>query len=139
MIFVISSFTHYLSLQVGNAKEELLQWHAENMKNNPNILLATDRCGAGIIQAIGYFGLGMNVSPRDFKDFRKCIVEITNPGHEVVKFYLFYERWRRGEVEMVGQHIENLKSVFVSYIWFRFFFLLLNLGNCPLRNDQNLT
>ncbi|KAJ6317258.1 hypothetical protein OIU76_012908 [Salix suchowensis] len=85
-------------VMVSNAQEELLQWHAENAKNNPNIIHATERCAAGIIQAIGNFSLGPNVSPRDIGDFQKCKVEIYNSCHEVVKFYLFYERWRRAEV-----------------------------------------
>ncbi|KAL5568706.1 hypothetical protein UlMin_025281 [Ulmus minor] len=99
-------------VMVSNAQEELLQWHAENMKNNRKIIRATERCAAGIIQAIGSFGLGPNVSPRDIRDFQKCKVEIVNPGYEVVKFYLFYERWRRAEVEKSEEHIENLKSKF---------------------------
>ncbi|XP_048325402.1 sucrose-phosphatase 2 [Ziziphus jujuba] len=108
------SIPEVYGVMVSNAKEELLQWYAENMKSNPYILRATDRCAAGIIQAIGYFGLGTNVSPRDIKDFQKCKAEIINPGHEVVKFYLFYERWRRAEVEMAGQHMQNIKSFFYS-------------------------
>ncbi|XVF82666.1 hypothetical protein PTKIN_Ptkin16aG0066900 [Pterospermum kingtungense] len=99
-------------VMVSNAQEELLQWHAENAKNNPNIIHSTERCASGIIQAIGKFSLGPNVSPRDIRDFRKCRVNIFSPGHEVVKFYLFYERWRRAEVEKSDQLMENLKSSF---------------------------
>ncbi|KAF3434361.1 hypothetical protein FNV43_RR25464 [Rhamnella rubrinervis] len=99
-------------VMVSNAKEELLQWYQENTKNNPNILQANERCAAGIIQVIGNFGLGPNVSPRDIKDFQKCKLEITNPGHEVIKFYLFYERWRRAEIEMSERHMQNLKASF---------------------------
>lgn len=94
-----------------------MQWYAENAKNSPNVLQANERCAAGITQAIGYFCLGPNASPRDIKDFQKCQLEIINPGHEVVKFYLFYERWRRAEIEMSEQHLQNLKSTFVSFIW----------------------
>ncbi|XVF82664.1 hypothetical protein PTKIN_Ptkin16aG0066900 [Pterospermum kingtungense] len=101
-------------VMVSNAQEELLQWHAENAKNNPNIIHSTERCASGIIQAIGKFSLGPNVSPRDIRDFRKCRVNIFSPGHEVVKFYLFYERWRRAEVEKSDQLMENLKSSFYS-------------------------
>lgn len=103
--------------QVGNAQEELLHWYAQNAKSNPLILHATERCAAGIIQAIGNFHLGPNVSPRDIKDFQKCKVNIFSPSYEVVKFYLFYERWRRAEVEKSEQYMRNLKSVFVSVIW----------------------
>ena len=115
-IVVISSIADFLTIQVSNAKEELLQWYEENAKNNPNILQSNERCAAGIIQAIGNFGLGPNASPRDIKDFQKSKVESTNPGHEVVKFYLFYERWRRAEIEMSERHMQNLKSTFVSFI-----------------------
>ena len=102
-----------LNLQVSNAQEELLQWHAENAKNNPNIIHSTERCASGIIQAIDKFSLGPNVSPRDIRDFRKFRVNIFSPGHEVVKFYLFYERWRRAEVEKSDQLMQHLKSSFV--------------------------
>lgn len=92
------------------------------MKNNPNIIHATERCAAGIIQAIGRFGLGPIVSPRDVMDFQKFNVENINPVYEVVKFYLFYERWRCAEVQKSEHHLQKLKSMFVS---FTFFFLVL--------------
>ncbi|XWS08169.1 hypothetical protein CRYUN_Cryun41cG0057400 [Craigia yunnanensis] len=101
-------------VMVSNAQEELLQWHAENAKNNPNIIHSTERCASGIIQAIGKFSLGPNVSPRDIRDFRKFRVNIFSPGHEVVKFYLFYERWRHAEVEKSDQLMQHLKSSFYS-------------------------
>ncbi|TQD73887.1 hypothetical protein C1H46_040589 [Malus baccata] len=91
-----------------------VMWYAENASDNPNMLHATERCAAGIIQALGHFHLGPNVSPRDFKDFRKCKVEMSSPAHEVVKFFLFYERWRRAEVEKSEEYIQNLKPVFHS-------------------------
>ncbi|XP_022765605.1 sucrose-phosphatase 2-like isoform X1 [Durio zibethinus] len=99
-------------VMVSNAQEELLQWHAENAKNNPNIIHASERCASGIIQAISKFTLGPNVSPRDIRDLRKCRVNNFSPGHEVVKFYLFYERWRRAELEKSDQLMQNLKSSF---------------------------
>lgn len=99
-------------VMVSNAQEELLQWHAENARNNPNIIHATERCAAGIIQAIGNFSLGPNVSPRDIRDFQKCKVEIFNSSHEVVKFYLFYERWRRAEV---AKNMQTPKLIFFPF------------------------
>lgn len=101
------------NLQVSNAQEELVQWYAENARGNPQIIYATERCAAGIIQAIGNFSLGPNVSPRDIRDL-KLNREILSPSHEVVMFYLTYERWMRGEIENSDQYIQNLKSVFVS-------------------------
>ncbi|KAK9290884.1 hypothetical protein L1049_009063 [Liquidambar formosana] len=105
------SIPEVYGVMVSNAQEELLQWHAENAKNNPNIIHATERCAAGIIQAIGHFRLGPNTSPRDVTDLSDCKLENVNPGHEVVKFYLFYERWRRAEVEHSELHMEKLKAV----------------------------
>ncbi|KAK7290474.1 hypothetical protein RIF29_04923 [Crotalaria pallida] len=95
---------------VSNALEELVQWYAENARGNPQIIHATDRCAAGIMQAIGNFSLGPNVSPRDISDlmFKR---KILSPGHVVVMFYLFYERWRRGEVENSEPNIQNLRSI----------------------------
>lgn len=98
-------------VMVSNAQEELLRWHAENAKNTPTIIHATERCAAGIIQAIGHFNLGPNTSPRDVPDLSACKLENVNIGHEIVKFYLFYERWRRGEVENSELSIANLKAV----------------------------
>ncbi|KAL2326641.1 hypothetical protein Fmac_025699 [Flemingia macrophylla] len=98
---------------VSNAQEELLQWYEENARVNPQIMHATERCAAGIMQAIGNFSLGPNLSPRDITDSmfnRKALT----PSHEVVMFYIFYERWRRGEVENPEQCIPNLKSIFHS-------------------------
>lgn len=105
-------------LEVMNAQEELLQWYAENMKDKSNIIHATERCAAGIMQAIGKFGLGSNDSPRDINDFQKFRVKITIPDHQVVKFYLIYEKWLRADIEKSEQLFQNLKSVFVCFILF---------------------
>jgi len=91
-----------------------LQWYKENGKSNPKIIHASERCAAGIIQAIGHFNLGPNVSPRDIADLSTCKLEKFNPGHEVVMFYLLYERWRRAELENSELIIENLKRITVS-------------------------
>lgn len=109
-----------MNMQVGNAQEELLHWYTQNAKTNRRILHATERCAAGILQAIGYFHLGPNVSPRDIKDFQKCKVNIFSPAYEVVKFYLFYEKWRRADVEKSEQYLHNLRSIFVSVIHLSF-------------------
>ncbi|KAG7600201.1 Sucrose-phosphatase-like N-terminal [Arabidopsis suecica] len=97
-------------VMVSNAQEELLEWYAENAKENPNIIHANERCAGGIIQAIGHFKLGPNLSPRDVSDFLECKADNVNPGHEVVKFFLFYERWRRGEVENCETYTASLKA-----------------------------
>eukprot|EP00262_Sarcandra_glabra_P011758 TRINITY_DN2894_c0_g1_i1.p1 TRINITY_DN2894_c0_g1~~TRINITY_DN2894_c0_g1_i1.p1 ORF type:complete len:424 (-),score=64.43 TRINITY_DN2894_c0_g1_i1:164-1435(-) len=96
-------------VMVSNAQEELLQWHAENAKNNPKIIHATERCAGGIIQAIGHFKLGPNTSPRDV-DFTIFNMENVNPGHEIVKFYILYERWRHAEVGSYQHYTQDLKD-----------------------------
>ncbi|KAK4478811.1 hypothetical protein RD792_014354 [Penstemon davidsonii] len=98
-------------VMVSNAQEELLQWHAANAKNNPKVIHATERCAAGIIQAIGHFNLGPSTSPRDVTDLSDSKMESFDPAYEVVKFYLFYERWRRAEVENSELYLANLKAV----------------------------
>ncbi|KAL1828274.1 hypothetical protein DCAR_0207472 [Daucus carota subsp. sativus] len=98
-------------VMVSNAMEELLQWREENAKNNPKILLATERGAAGIIQAIGNFGLGSSISPRDRVDLSEFGSKTLCPDHEIVMFYLFYERWRRAEVENTEQSLHKLRSI----------------------------
>jgi sucrose-6F-phosphate phosphohydrolase len=99
-------------VMVSNAQEELLQWHAENAKNNPKIIHASETCAAGIIQAIGHFSLGPSTPLRDVINLSDSKLENLNPGHEVVKFFLFYERWRRAEVENSEAYIASLRASF---------------------------
>ncbi|XP_019108099.1 sucrose-phosphatase 2 isoform X2 [Beta vulgaris subsp. vulgaris] len=99
-------------VMVSNAQEELLKWHEVNAKSNQNILHASERCAAGIVQAIGHFGLGHCISPRDEMDSLEYSKDRINPGLEVVNFYLACEKWQRGEVEKSTQFIQNLKSKF---------------------------
>lgn len=112
-----------MSLQVSNAQEELLQWHTLYAKNNPKIIHAKERCAAGIIQAIGHFNLGPSISPRDVTDLSDSKLENFDPAYEVVKFYLFYERWRLAEVENSELYLANLKAVCVC-LTFSFLFQL---------------
>lgn len=99
-------------VMVINAQEELLEWHAQNAKNNEKILHASERCASGIIQAIGHFGIGPCVSPRDELASSKCTKEQMHPGLEVVKLYLAFERWLRADVEKSEQSMQKLKSNF---------------------------
>ncbi|XP_015064702.1 sucrose-phosphatase 1 isoform X2 [Solanum pennellii] len=98
-------------VMVSNAQEELLQWHAANAKDNPKVIHATERCAAGIIQAIGRFNLGPSTSPRDVTDMSDSKMENFVPAYEIVKFYLFFEKWRRGEIENSDLYLANVKAV----------------------------
>jgi len=98
-------------VMVSNAQEELLKWHAENAKDNPRIIHATESCAAGIIQAIGHFNLGPSSSPRDVMDSSDAMPEKFEPGHEIVKFFLFLERWRRAEMEFSELYLAGLKAL----------------------------
>ncbi|KAG0469939.1 hypothetical protein HPP92_016639 [Vanilla planifolia] len=98
-------------VMVSNAQEELLKWYADNGKDNPKIIHAGERCAAGIIQAIGHFGLGPNSSPRDTKDLWNCKLDNFTPEYDVVLFYLLYERWLRAEVENSVTAIQNMKKI----------------------------
>ncbi|PSS15836.1 Sucrose-phosphatase [Actinidia chinensis var. chinensis] len=98
-------------VMVSNAQEELLQWHAENAKNNPKVIHATERCAAGIIQAIGHFNLGPSKSPRDVMDSSDSVPENFEPGHDIVRFFLFLERWRRAEMEYSELYLAGLKAL----------------------------
>jgi len=97
-------------VMVSNAQEELLQWHAENAKDNPKVIHATERCAAGIIQAIGHFKLGPNISPRDV-EFPYVKDAPFKPTAAIVKFYVLYEKWRRADVPKAVSVIEYFKSI----------------------------
>jgi len=103
-------------VQVSNAQEELLAWHAQHAKNNQKIVHASERCASGIIQAIGHFGLGPSVTPRDDLTFSNHMKKQMHPALEVVKLYLYCERWLRGDVENCEQVMQTLKSNFVCAI-----------------------
>ncbi|XP_027176070.1 sucrose-phosphatase 1 [Coffea eugenioides] len=105
------SIPEVYGVMVSNAQEELLQWHAANAKDNSKIIHATERCAAGIIQAIGHFNLGPSVSPRDVTDLSDSKLDDFDPAYEVVKFNLFFERWRRAEVEKSELYLANMKAV----------------------------
>lgn len=108
------SIPEVYGVMVGNAQEELLQWHAANAKDNPKIIHATERCAAGIIQAIGHFNLGPCISPRDLGSFTD-VLENSDPAREVVRIYLFLEKWRRAEIDKSDLFLGNLKLTSCPY------------------------
>ncbi|KAG0482705.1 hypothetical protein HPP92_010789 [Vanilla planifolia] len=98
-------------VMVSNAQEELLKWHADNAKDNTMVIHASERCAAGIIEAVGHFGLGPNESPRDVEDLSTCKQETFTPEHKLILLYLFCERWQRGEVDNSVTVMQNMKKI----------------------------
>ncbi|KAL8130000.1 hypothetical protein V2J09_019155 [Rumex salicifolius] len=97
-------------VMVSNAQEELLEWRAQNAMNNENIIHATRRCAAGIVEAMDQFRLGPSIPLRETTELLES--KATNPGYEVVKFYLLYEQWRRAEVQKPEILMKLMKSNF---------------------------
>jgi hypothetical protein len=65
------------------------------------------------MEAIEHFKLGPNVSARDLElPYPK--LDIIKPAKVVVKFYVLYEKWRRGEVRKSSSLLQYLKSIAVS-------------------------
>lgn len=90
---------------VGNAMEELIQWHEKNAKDNANVFRATERCAAGIIQAMQHFNFTPNTPPRDLnwqelsKKDTQPEDELSRVAPEIVEYQLYLEKWFRGQIE----------------------------------------
>jgi hypothetical protein len=99
---------------VGNAMEELLQWHAQYEGDKSHIFLAKKRCAAGILQAMQHFDLQPNVSPRDYEldllpGGQGPKLGVLAAAHEVVEYLLLMEQWIKGDVENSDTVFNRLK------------------------------
>ncbi|KAL5555367.1 hypothetical protein UlMin_037603 [Ulmus minor] len=111
-------------LSQGAGKRQALAYLLKKFKTEGKLLVNTLVCGDsrnnvelfsipdvhGVMVAIGHFHLGPNISPRYVIDFSECSLENVNHGHEMVKFNLFYEKWRRGEIDYNMVYIASLKA-----------------------------
>ncbi|KAJ6906864.1 hypothetical protein NC652_024309 [Populus alba x Populus x berolinensis] len=66
-----------------------------------------DVCAAGIIQAIGNFSLVQMFLQEILETFRNAKWKFSNSSHEVVKFYLFYERME--DVQKLAKNMQTPK------------------------------
>jgi hypothetical protein len=100
---------------VENAQDELRQWHAQQVGDKSHIFCATERCAAGIIQAMQHFGLQPNVSPRDravpitVHDRLAPKIDAVAVAHEVVEYLLLLEQGLRGDVGGSSEVFRRLK------------------------------
>uniref|UniRef100_A0A7I4EZU5 Sucrose-phosphatase n=1 Tax=Physcomitrium patens TaxID=3218 RepID=A0A7I4EZU5_PHYPA len=100
---------------VANAKDELLQWHADQVGDKSHIFVATENCAAGIIEAMKHFGLEPNVSPRDRTvplSVHDKLVPKADAGaaaREVVEYLLLTEQWLRGDISASEEVFRRLK------------------------------
>lgn len=100
---------------MANAQDELLQWHSDHVGDKSHILVATERCADGIIEAMKHFNLQPNVTPRD----RSVPLSVhdklaPNPdagavAREVVEYLLLTEQWLRGDIDASEQAFRRLK------------------------------
>lgn len=108
-------------LQVGNAMEELLQWHSQHTGDKSHIFLATERCASGILQAMQHFDLQPNVSPRDHplalvgKKKGPHKVDAVAAAHEVIEYLLLMEQWLKGDVDSTDEVFNRLKLSLVCF------------------------
>lgn len=108
--------------------EELLEWYEKKGEQNNKIVLATERCAGGIVQALGKFKLGPHLSPRDRMgpDGIQPLVTMSENGkpvgsgfaqREVVEFNTFFEKWMNGEVPNSAETFQRLTGVIVSPLY----------------------
>ena len=88
---------------VGNAMEELVQWY-DTQKETGHIFRASERCAAGIMQAMGHFKFHPWVSPRD-QGGGKGVgdgeeVGVAAVQREIVSTNISIEKWLNGDVEV---------------------------------------
>lgn len=100
---------------MANAKDELLQWHSDQVGDKSHVFVATERCAAGIIEAMKHFNLQPSVSPRD-RSVPLSVHDKLSPkanagavAREVVEYLLLTEQWLRGDVDASDQVFRRLK------------------------------
>ena len=100
---------------MANAQDELLQWHADHVGDKSHIFVATERCAAGIIQAMQHFDLQPNVTPRD-RSVPLSVYDRLAPkadagavAREVVEYLLLAEQWLRGDIDASDEAFRRLK------------------------------
>lgn len=100
--------------------EELIEWHEKHAKDNAKVFRATERCAAGIIQAMQHFQFIPNISPRDLswqelsKKDKQPEDETSRVAYEIVEYQLYLAKWLRGQVANDDSGFWRLKHTLVS-------------------------
>nr|PNR33960.1 hypothetical protein PHYPA_023776 [Physcomitrium patens] len=97
---------------VGNAMDELRQWHSDLQVDKSYIFEAEERCAAGILEAMQHFNLQPNVSPRDIfpPHYGGSQLSLSTVAHVVVEYVLLMEQWLKGGVANNDDVFGRLKS-----------------------------
>jgi hypothetical protein len=105
---------------VSNAQDELVEWHDEHVGDKSHVFRATERCAAGILQAMQHFDLQPNESPRDrhvplsVHDNLAPKVDSVAVAHEVVEYLMLVEQWLRGDTDCSEEVFRRLKFSLVG-------------------------
>ena len=105
---------------MSNAQDELVEWHDEHVGDKSHVFRATERCAAGILQAMQHFDLQPNESPRDrhvplsVHDKLAPKVDAVAVAHEVVEYLMLVEQWLRGDTDCSEEVFRRLKFSLVG-------------------------
>ncbi|XP_024528757.1 probable sucrose-phosphatase 2 [Selaginella moellendorffii] len=93
---------------VGNAFEELVKWYS-SQSSKDHIHFASNRCAGGIIEALKFFDMGPALPPRERPGGNSN--GAASPRREIVDFYIFFDKWVKGDIPNTDEAFQRLTSV----------------------------